>query len=253
MNTSVFSNCPDLNTVCVPADYKESWFCGAIVTSESPICQQFKNMFDNCSKGTFIDGKVEAEKSIEVIEWEERSNECMEYACDSMHGLVSWKMCNSSNDARLVCVNGSECVESQIMNERSYSVEMEVEDMKIEDFNEALKLANDDHSWYLKEISLYTHHNLDKPISEWDLESFYPTFKEGCCKNTIPATLLRYKEQQGIDESIPDVKETDLPSEQVINKVIVPAMNIGKHMQYYSQGFIHNKSQYLRYIGLFVY
>ncbi|BFU19319.1 TPR repeat protein [Entamoeba histolytica HM-1:IMSS-B] len=117
--------------------------------------------------------------------------------------------------------------------------------LAVKDFECAMELKSDDTAWYMKEIALYTHHHLNKPFEEWDLESFYPFFKEGFCKHLIPAALHRYEEQPPFEESISDVDEKSLPSQNVINKVIIPAMNIGKYMQYDSQGFVHNKAQYL--------
>ncbi|BFU21278.1 TPR repeat protein [Entamoeba histolytica HM-1:IMSS-B] len=115
----------------------------------------------------------------------------------------------------------------------------------IRSFDQAVDIKSDDSAWYMKEVALYTHHLLDHNFTEWNIDSFDPLFKEGFCKHLIPAALHRYEEQASYDDTIPDVSETDLPSQSVIDQILIPAMNIGKYMQYDSQGFVHNASQYL--------
>ncbi|KAL7714763.1 Tetratricopeptide repeat protein [Entamoeba marina] len=114
-----------------------------------------------------------------------------------------------------------------------------------QDFDKAMECKSDDTAWYMKEIALYTHHHLEMPFDSWDLETFYPFFKEGFCKHLIPAALHRYVEQPPFDDNILDIDENSIPSTKIINQILTPAMNIGKFMQYNSQGFVKNKSQYL--------
>ncbi|ELP85009.1 tetratricopeptide repeat protein, putative [Entamoeba invadens IP1] len=115
----------------------------------------------------------------------------------------------------------------------------------VTDYNTALGMESADVSWYMKEVSLYSHHLLDKPLKEWDLESFLPSFKEGFCKKLIPAALIQYVEQNPFDSKILDVDEKSVPNQKLIESVLEPAMSIGNYIKYDSQGFVGNKRQFM--------
>ena len=112
-------------------------------------------------------------------------------------------------------------------------------------FNILLGLNEKDVAWYMREMSLYNNHMLDKPFEQWNPETLDPMFKEGFCKRLDPKLCVTYTKQSDFDENVPDVDLSCSLSPEVIEKLIKPALEIGKFMKYNSRGFVANQSQFL--------
>jgi len=214
ISDEAFTDCEALNTVCVAPGYTSSTFCGLPVNKTAEVCKQFQSMFNKCSMGACIDGKIVEQKKKSVAdeeqkksngcvqyqcqkdtgsflktlvceekqcytakcvesngkceytkndgweadngcfetkcennewmvqkkksaaEWEERSNECVQYKCDNETGNVAVSLCNSDNE---ICVN-DKCVEKKTMKENGkvrIVVELDSDKVKINDINTA--------------------------------------------------------------------------------------------------------------------
>ena len=68
-------------------------------------------------------------KRDEASEWETRKNGCFEYQCHNESGMIGWSLCNNSESVKRLCVN-EECVEDKTdVHDKSWSVEIIVEDV----------------------------------------------------------------------------------------------------------------------------
>jgi len=101
----VFAGCGLLKNVCVSPEYLAPEFCYLSVTNTS-TCNEFQKLFNTCNKGSFIDDKIVPQKWKNVTAWEEQTDECVEYACSVDSGLVSWGICNGTEDAPRKCIEG---------------------------------------------------------------------------------------------------------------------------------------------------
>jgi len=114
-------------SVCVPPGYNADTFGNQSVTSDAPICKSFRSMFDNCSKGSYVNGQVVKERRRVAREWEDQTNGCVEYRCDNETGLVSWSNCNSTSETTWICVN-EQCIEKNQKTSNEVAIEIELEE-----------------------------------------------------------------------------------------------------------------------------
>eukprot|EP01104_Vermistella_antarctica_P011610 TRINITY_DN3259_c0_g1_i1.p1 TRINITY_DN3259_c0_g1~~TRINITY_DN3259_c0_g1_i1.p1 ORF type:complete len:828 (-),score=152.43 TRINITY_DN3259_c0_g1_i1:364-2847(-) len=112
----------------------------------------------------------------------------------------------------------------------------------------------EDHiTWYNREIALYVHRNLDKPVRRLNMDNdLDPFFKEAWCKRLHPAILHGYTRQPRLDPSIPDVDVTcTTPKSKDAERLIRAAGPLGSKLQLDSPGYLANKRQH-RMCGLAV-
>lgn len=108
-------------------------------------------------------------------------------------------------------------------------------------------------AWYQREVALFIHHNLKKPLAEFNLDaSFDALFKESCCHKSDWFPLKAYKKQGDIDNRIKDIDDSSLvPFSKDVDTLIQEATPFGSQLQLDTPGFLPNKRQH-RMCGLAV-
>ena len=67
------------------------------------------------------------------MNWESHTNDCYKYTCDETRSVTPYKCGISAND-NLVCIN-DRCVDSTMLNDYSYAVDIEFDDVNITNIN----------------------------------------------------------------------------------------------------------------------
>ena len=114
----------------MPPDYKQDDFGGAPVTSTNTLCKSFRNQFNHCYEGTYINGKIQKQKRSNATQYEEQTNGCFGFYCDDDIGKLSWSLCNTTNETTRICVNEQCANESVIPDGRIWSVVIKVKDVE---------------------------------------------------------------------------------------------------------------------------
>ena len=124
---SVLPSGAHLESVCVPSDYNSTTFCGVEVTSDT-LCQTFQSSLNHCFKAELNDdGEFIQRMWKNATEYEEQSNDCVEYKCVNSSGPTWSVKCSSSDGISRTCVN-NQCLEKETFMEGTVSIVIEIED-----------------------------------------------------------------------------------------------------------------------------
>ena len=118
-----------LTSVCVPPDYKSDYFAEAYVTRNSTVCEPFERAFNHCYEGKYIDGEFRQIMRKNATDYENQTNECMEYHCFNESGRVPWSKCNSTKSDGNMCVD-QKCVKSDYYVKK-WAVVLEFNERKV--------------------------------------------------------------------------------------------------------------------------
>jgi len=137
---TVFDDCNNLKDICVSPDCDAIQLCGKFVTSSNAICKSFRSLFNHCYKGQYVVNEFVELKRKNTTEWEERIEGCVHFDCDNATGPIAWSLCNSSDEASLVCSN-AECSANNTLRIGRPSLVMElVEGVTVVDINSTIVL-----------------------------------------------------------------------------------------------------------------
>jgi len=120
--------------VCVPPDYESDKFGSLDVSSQNPNCTAFRNEFNHCYEGTYVDGEVGSRKRKNATLYESQTNGCIEYYCDNENGEMTRDLCNDTNGVTQTCVNNNICVVSD-KPAISVDIELNPKTVRITEFN----------------------------------------------------------------------------------------------------------------------
>ena len=83
--------------ICVSESYSSTLFCGRNVSS-GDLCFDLIIEGDTCFK----------KKKDSLVEWEKKSNACVNYSCDNETGFLSFSLCNGT-DQMVTCTKDGKC------------------------------------------------------------------------------------------------------------------------------------------------
>jgi len=110
--TNAFNGCDELQSICLPVDFKDDSFCGKTIDyvdifRKSPYFgPELQNQINHCYD-LIVCSSVNASITMRMnaSEWVDQTNECYEYVCDNESGhLMSWSNCNSSETIERECI-----------------------------------------------------------------------------------------------------------------------------------------------------
>lgn len=121
-----------------------------------------------------------------------------------------------------------------------------LESSAVSDFDCALALRPDHPAWYQRQLALFYHHHLDKPLTDFNIDAALGAeFKEWWCKRNPPASHL--PKQPNINPSIPDVNLNPNSASWLITpemmSLIEFASQVGRWVHQDSPGFLKNRRQ----------
>jgi len=137
---NAFGSCDALNYVCVPPDYTSLSFCGKDVyfSSSSLTCEAIYEESNSCYEVIIQDkNTVIVNKRANATEWENQTNDCVEYVCDNESGRKLLSSCQNKDGKTFVCTDDNKCVESKELEEgdEGATVVINMEPTIITDFN----------------------------------------------------------------------------------------------------------------------
>jgi len=110
-----------VKNMCTSPKYHLATFCGASVT-DSDFCETFQRKFTSCSEGSFLNNQIVVQRRKIAKVWEDYSDDCINFFCDDLEGLL-WKgKCSNFSDDTVMCSKGK-CVER--IEDKKWSVEIE--------------------------------------------------------------------------------------------------------------------------------
>ncbi|KAF2074595.1 hypothetical protein CYY_004102 [Polysphondylium violaceum] len=116
----------------------------------------------------------------------------------------------------------------------------------VQDYNNVIQMNSLHYSFYLREWSLFLHHNLDRLLVDFNIDrSLNPYLKTFQCQKIPPTSLIGYHYQQPINANIQDVNlkpELDKETQQLVDC----ANQLGSMLQYQCEGFLPNSRQKLQ-------
>lgn len=115
----------------------------------------------------------------------------------------------------------------------------------VADFDCAIALRPDHAAWYQRQIALFYHHHLDKPLASFNIDAaLNPEFKEWWCKRNPPASHLK-KQPPLSPKTIPDVSLGAAPwlLTPEISALIEFCGSVGQWVHQDSPGFLKNRRQ----------
>jgi len=139
----ISSNPYDANAkICVSPFYNSSTFCGIDLTVNDTKCEEFQNLFKNCTMPYYSDGSFEEVKNQEAKDWESKTNGCIQYECSNEKGFSAWSMCNSTAEKEKMCIF-NEC-RDKTMEYGKYCITVDIDGVSIVTVNltEELKAIN---------------------------------------------------------------------------------------------------------------
>jgi len=126
-----FEGCDKLHHVCVPRKFCTGVFCGRVDVCSTDSCESLQFDIDHCLEYSCLDGDLVVRERKNSIDWEKRSNACVDYICDDKVGDVLRTVCKSDQEHRYVCMNDG-CLELETDRVR---VEINVENVRIDEFD----------------------------------------------------------------------------------------------------------------------
>eukprot|EP01091_Cochliopodium_minus_P012349 TRINITY_DN3721_c0_g1_i1.p1 TRINITY_DN3721_c0_g1~~TRINITY_DN3721_c0_g1_i1.p1 ORF type:complete len:916 (+),score=281.95 TRINITY_DN3721_c0_g1_i1:281-2749(+) len=112
----------------------------------------------------------------------------------------------------------------------------------IETYDKILKVDGTHVVWYNKEICLFWHHHLDKPLSQLDFDmQMNPSFKESFTKRLNPNLLKNYNKQPSLVNSISDVSFSNTTNNSNLQKIYEVSKIFGPKIQVNASGYMPNQ------------
>ncbi|ELP87396.1 tetratricopeptide repeat protein, tpr, putative [Entamoeba invadens IP1] len=106
--------------------------------------------------------------------------------------------------------------------------------------------AKDNASWYYGELAKYSAMMLDKKFLEYDIEWFPSQWKVNFAKRLPNTNVTKYPTGTKLQPiTTPDIEAKDSIKQDLVMKLLSPAVKIGEKMQYNEIGFGKNGRQYL--------
>jgi len=120
----IFAHCDQLNSICVPSNYSSDSFCGQNITCKSSHCEALCSpCYDLLQNGT----ECYAVKKSNAIDWETKTNGCVEYKCDEEKGNITSSLCATDK----MCINDG-CFAEDSIEDKEWVVEIDVNNTNME-------------------------------------------------------------------------------------------------------------------------
>jgi len=154
----MFDWCDALRSVCVPINYKSSYFCDKTVYANSSAFDHLRSANNHCNE-VMVCSKTNATtyKRANATEWESKSQGCYEYKCLNETGGV---ILTCGNDADKICLN-DECVARSTVEGERWVVEVTLNEVYLKEFNS---------TWVIETISDATGIEADKIKINLDID-----------------------------------------------------------------------------------
>jgi tetratricopeptide (TPR) repeat protein len=130
----------------------------------------------------------------------------------------------------------------------------------VSDYNIIINSVPYHHSYYQREIAIYTQNHLDVPINSFNLDrDLDPLFKEYYCKRLPQSSLTsalaaaqRKMNRVTLNKKIRDVESNPRVLDEALVSLIEMSKPYGKSIQYRAAGFLENRRQH-RMAGLAIF
>jgi len=123
-HSHAFDGCDALENVCVTPCYTGSYFCNEPVTSNTPVCQSFREVSNFCFEAEFVDDTIVSHKRQNATEWENQADPCLEHLCDNNEGKSATSKCQSTSEICLM----DQCVKLSSIGDENATVRLTMKD-----------------------------------------------------------------------------------------------------------------------------